>query len=315
MYSRWEKSSCLFKLSARCTERPLRTTRRRRSAPAVARSRRRCTANSSGRWHGLIGDRNIEARGQPILSRMKVVRRQGDLLEIVLALRSAAASRTFCTAGNNRPIRIAMMAITTKSSMSVNAPLRPRSSRHDQSLVRKSDEVAGPVRKSVALDREGRPQDGAFPHTDNKHNPRTDQLPAANRIINEISWMARRQAGRQLAQIEASKKQIRRGPSPRGSSRGKYVVGSVGSLIQDVTGYRHRQPPSESSRKSMVSFKAEPNRRPCITQDAGMEERLRLDSSRYRQSGIDVKVRRDSRQPLQGRLEDSISWHGGDRRA
>src|SRR6266404_3346393 len=34
-------------------------------------------------------------------------------------LMRAAASRTFCTAGSNRPIRMAMMAITTSSSISV----------------------------------------------------------------------------------------------------------------------------------------------------------------------------------------------------
>jgi len=33
----------------------------------------------------------------------------------------AAAARTFCTAGSNMPIRIAMIAITTRSSMRVNA--------------------------------------------------------------------------------------------------------------------------------------------------------------------------------------------------
>src|SRR5438046_190283 len=33
----------------------------------------------------------------------------------------AAASRTFCTAGTKRAIRMAMMAITTNNSMSVNA--------------------------------------------------------------------------------------------------------------------------------------------------------------------------------------------------
>src|SRR5688572_29202667 len=33
----------------------------------------------------------------------------------------AAASRTFCTAGKRRPMRIAMIAITTRSSISVNA--------------------------------------------------------------------------------------------------------------------------------------------------------------------------------------------------
>src|SRR5262249_53688987 len=33
----------------------------------------------------------------------------------------AAASRTFCTAGRSRPIRIAMMAMTTSNSISVKA--------------------------------------------------------------------------------------------------------------------------------------------------------------------------------------------------
>src|SRR5262245_36105926 len=40
----------------------------------------------------------------------------------------AAASRTFCTAGKSRPMRMAMIAITTKSSISVN-PRRGRSGR------------------------------------------------------------------------------------------------------------------------------------------------------------------------------------------
>src|SRR5438552_10648591 len=37
-----------------------------------------------------------------------------------------AASRTFWTAGNNRPIKTAMMAITTNSSISVKATRRER---------------------------------------------------------------------------------------------------------------------------------------------------------------------------------------------
>src|SRR4051812_25028811 len=36
----------------------------------------------------------------------------------------AAASRTFCTAGNSRPMRMAMIAITTSNSISVNADRR-----------------------------------------------------------------------------------------------------------------------------------------------------------------------------------------------
>src|SRR5262245_52111436 len=38
----------------------------------------------------------------------------------------AAASRTFCTAGSNRPMSTAMMAKTTSSSISVKAPRAPR---------------------------------------------------------------------------------------------------------------------------------------------------------------------------------------------
>src|SRR5262249_54490876 len=38
----------------------------------------------------------------------------------------AAAERTFCTAGSSRPMRIAMIAITTSNSISVNASRAPR---------------------------------------------------------------------------------------------------------------------------------------------------------------------------------------------
>src|SRR5262249_5299830 len=38
----------------------------------------------------------------------------------------AAASRTFCTAGSNRPMRIAIIAITTSNSMSVKPDRREK---------------------------------------------------------------------------------------------------------------------------------------------------------------------------------------------
>src|SRR5438094_2226297 len=41
-------------------------------------------------------------------------------LRLFVHLVRAAASRTFCTAGRSRPMRMAMMAITTNSSISVN---------------------------------------------------------------------------------------------------------------------------------------------------------------------------------------------------
>src|SRR5438034_10204285 len=44
---------------------------------------------------------------------------RASCLRLLLHLRRAAASRTFCTAGTSRPMRMAMMAITTSSSISV----------------------------------------------------------------------------------------------------------------------------------------------------------------------------------------------------
>ena len=51
---------------------------------------------------------------------MVIVDRQAHLVEVVLHV-LGAASRTFWTAGTSRPMRIAMMAITTSSSIKVKA--------------------------------------------------------------------------------------------------------------------------------------------------------------------------------------------------
>src|SRR6516165_5507730 len=56
----------------------------------------------------------------------------------------AAASRTFCTAGSNRPMRMAMMAITTSSSISVKAGRRDRT--------------------DIAFSQREKEKDGRFPH-------------------------------------------------------------------------------------------------------------------------------------------------------
>src|SRR6267154_1603254 len=46
---------------------------------------------------------------------------RANCFSLFVDLARLAASRTFWTAGSSRPIRIAMMAITTNSSISVNA--------------------------------------------------------------------------------------------------------------------------------------------------------------------------------------------------
>jgi len=51
----------------------------------------------------------------------------------------AAASRTFWTAGNSRPIRMAMMAMTTSSSISVKPERREKKASHGKSSL---DEIS-----------------------------------------------------------------------------------------------------------------------------------------------------------------------------
>src|SRR5438067_881337 len=67
--------------------------------------------------------------------------------------RRLAASRTFCTAGSSRPIKTAMMAITTRSSMSVNPRLWRVLDRFMGDLLYKgeADGFFGQRRKTVAL--------------------------------------------------------------------------------------------------------------------------------------------------------------------
>ena len=55
---------------------------------------------------------------------MVVVQRQPQLLEIVDALNAPSRFAPDWTAGNKSAIKTAMIAITTNSSINVNAPLR-----------------------------------------------------------------------------------------------------------------------------------------------------------------------------------------------
>src|ERR1700679_77088 len=65
-------------------------------------------------------------------------------LTLFIDCERAAASRTFWTAGMSRPIRIAMIAITTSSSMNVKA---------DERCFGLGDIEAHPFRKTVRKDR------------------------------------------------------------------------------------------------------------------------------------------------------------------
>src|SRR5215211_297709 len=80
-------------------------------------------------------------------------------------LMRAAACRTFWTAGTSRPMRMAMMAITTSSSISVKAP-RPgnlirmadlsfRESKDERTITRITPETELPRRDLLQGDVEG----------------------------------------------------------------------------------------------------------------------------------------------------------------
>ena len=66
------------------------------------------------------------ARRQRAVSVEVVERGQAELFEVVDALDAAGRFRAACTAGNNKPIKTAMIAITTNNSMSVKPRVRLR---------------------------------------------------------------------------------------------------------------------------------------------------------------------------------------------
>ena len=65
---------------------------------------------------------------------MVIVHAMPNCFMLLLQLMRAAASRTFCTAGKSRPTRIAIIAMTTSSSINVNA-LRPREKTLDMTAL------------------------------------------------------------------------------------------------------------------------------------------------------------------------------------
>jgi hypothetical protein len=71
------------------------------------------------------------------------VQGQSDLLRLFWHFIRAAASRTFCTAGNSNPMRIAMIAITTSSSMSVNPASARPAGRRERRTRNDMDDLTG----------------------------------------------------------------------------------------------------------------------------------------------------------------------------
>ena len=69
----------------------------------------------------------LPAFGNHAVGVVEVVNRQAELLEFVSRTGSGwpASRATFCTAGTKRAMRMAMMAITTSSSIGVKAILLP----------------------------------------------------------------------------------------------------------------------------------------------------------------------------------------------
>src|SRR5262245_39856351 len=81
----------------------------------------------------------------------------------------AAASRTFWTAGNNSPMRMAMMAMTTNNSISVN-PLRRQGGREDTVSLLGREEWTGVGAATCGDDVNPTPRAGGG-QTRGHHNP------------------------------------------------------------------------------------------------------------------------------------------------
>ena len=76
------------------------------------------------------GKKPTELGSLPLAS-LQECRASDICLRLLASEMRAAASRTFCTAGSNRPIRMAMIAITTNSSISV----KPHGFTHARNLA------------------------------------------------------------------------------------------------------------------------------------------------------------------------------------
>src|SRR4051794_35415595 len=102
-------------------------------------------------------------------------------LRLFWHLERAAASRTFWTAGSSRPISTAMMAITTSSSISVNALLRgwrglEETFNMDTSPGQGRDRQAGEQHcfRGFGRDRTPAPGPGQYPNTLSRSKKRGD---------------------------------------------------------------------------------------------------------------------------------------------
>src|ERR1700757_925338 len=75
-------------------------------------------------FHPIPGPTRTDGGSVPLAS-CQEWQAMPSCLMLLEQLMRAAASRTFCTAGKRRPIKIAMIAMTTSSSINVNPePLR-----------------------------------------------------------------------------------------------------------------------------------------------------------------------------------------------
>src|SRR2546421_7082533 len=97
--------------------------------------------------HEFFGVLVVRAAGNELLASWKLCRPRPSCFRLFWHLVRLAASRTFCTAGSKRPIRTAMMAMTTSNSISVNAERRrARTTRHLMvALLREAGRRDGPT--------------------------------------------------------------------------------------------------------------------------------------------------------------------------
>ena len=119
---------------------------------------------------GLVSTRT---RGTRWLASWKLCRARPSCLRLFWHCIRAAASRTFCTAGRSSPIRMAMMAMTTSNSISVNA----RRARGDAWGVECQDSEASTISFPARVARAGISGAAAYPTNRTDPSANTQSAP------------------------------------------------------------------------------------------------------------------------------------------
>src|SRR5688572_23158614 len=109
----------------------------------------------------VLLDKGATIGGSALLASLRACAARPSCLRLLTHCVRAAASRTFCTAGTSSAMRMAMMAITTKSSMSVKPRCRADEGRIDEGRIKTNPQThEAEIMTMTAGERQTKMRDG-----------------------------------------------------------------------------------------------------------------------------------------------------------